>query len=98
MINRWNYKADVIYRNNFVTHNRILKLYKCAFYENVGLPCSIHINNNIMNRNGNYTRMKNYCLFSGRPRAVFKLFKLSRIMFKYFALHGKINGVRKASW
>ena len=41
-----------------------------------------------------YTR----CSRCGRPRAVYRKFKISRIMLRQLALEGKIPGMRKASW
>ena len=41
-----------------------------------------------------YTR----CELCGRPRAVYKKFKVCRICFRTLANAGKIPGVRKASW
>jgi small subunit ribosomal protein S14 len=42
----------------------------------------------------NYTR----CERCGRPRAVYRKFKLCRLCFRQLALDGKIPGVTKASW
>ncbi|NIA06215.1 MAG: type Z 30S ribosomal protein S14 [Actinobacteria bacterium] len=42
----------------------------------------------------NYTR----CALCGRPRAVYRKFKICRICFRNLASEGKIPGVRKASW
>ena len=41
-----------------------------------------------------YTR----CQLCGRPRAVYRKFKICRICFRTLASEGKIPGVRKASW
>lgn len=41
-----------------------------------------------------YTR----CQLCGRPRAVYRKFKICRICFRTLANEGKIPGVRKASW
>jgi len=41
-----------------------------------------------------YTR----CELCGRPRAVYKKFKICRICFRTLANQGLIPGVRKASW
>jgi small subunit ribosomal protein S14 len=41
-----------------------------------------------------YTR----CELCGRPRAVYRKFKICRICFRTLANEGKIPGVRKASW
>lgn len=41
-----------------------------------------------------YTR----CELCGRPRAVYRKFKLCRLCFRKLAHEGHIPGVRKASW
>jgi small subunit ribosomal protein S14 len=38
------------------------------------------------------------CELTGRPRAVYRKFRISRIMLRKLALEGKIPGMRKASW
>jgi len=43
-------------------------------------------------------RKYNRCLLCGRPRAVYRKFKICRICFRTLANEGKIPGVRKASW
>jgi small subunit ribosomal protein S14 len=49
-------------------------------------------------RNGSATRVKSRCVMTGRGRAVYRKFGLSRIKFRELALEGKIPGVTKASW
>jgi succinate dehydrogenase (ubiquinone) iron-sulfur subunit len=41
---------------------------------------------------------RNRCILTGRARAVFKYFKLTRMMFKNLAVKGNLVGLRKASW
>lgn len=41
-----------------------------------------------------YTR----CELCGRPRAVYRKFRVCRICFRNLAHEGRIPGVRKASW
>lgn len=53
---------------------------------------------NKLNRNTSKVRVKNRCVLTGRSRAVYKLFRLSRIKFREFANIGLIPGVTKASW
>jgi ribosomal protein S14 len=48
--------------------------------------------------NSSKTRIKNRCIFTGRSKAVYKDFKLSRIVFRELALSGQLPGIRKASW
>jgi small subunit ribosomal protein S14 len=42
----------------------------------------------------NYTR----CDRCGRPRAVFKRFRLCRVCFREMAHRGELPGIKKASW
>ncbi|MDR1267441.1 MAG: 30S ribosomal protein S14 [Holosporales bacterium] len=49
-------------------------------------------------RNGSAVRMRNRCLLTGRARAVYRKFNLSRLMFREMASAGLLPGVRKASW
>lgn len=49
-------------------------------------------------RNASPVRLRTRCVVSGRPRAVYREFMLSRIAFRELALEGKLPGVHKASW
>ena len=49
-------------------------------------------------RNSSRTRLKNRCSLTGRSRAYYRRFGISRIMLRELALKGQIPGVRKASW
>lgn len=49
-------------------------------------------------RNGNPTRVRNRCEVTGRPRAVYRKFKMSRIALRELANKGLIPGVTKSSW
>ena len=49
-------------------------------------------------RNGNPTRIRNRCELTGRPRAYYRKFRLSRIMLRELANKGLIPGVIKSSW
>ena len=49
-------------------------------------------------RNGAPTRLRNRCELTGRPRAVYRRFKLSRVALRELAAQGQIPGVTKASW
>ena len=43
-------------------------------------------------------RLKNRCFLTGRSRGYLRTFGISRIVFRDFALMGKLPGVIKASW
>ena len=49
-------------------------------------------------RNSSPVRLTTRCMVTGRPRAVYRKFGLSRIAFRELALQGKLPGVHKASW
>ena len=49
-------------------------------------------------RNGNPTRVRNRCEITGRSRAYYRKFRLSRIMLRELANKGLIPGVIKSSW
>ena len=49
-------------------------------------------------RNGNPTRIRNRCELTGRSRAVYRKFRLSRIMLRELGNKGLIPGVTKSSW
>jgi small subunit ribosomal protein S14 len=49
-------------------------------------------------RNANPTRVRNRCEMTGRPRAYYRKFRLSRITLRDLANKGMIPGVTKSSW
>jgi small subunit ribosomal protein S14 len=49
-------------------------------------------------RDASPTRIKSLCSMTGRSRAVYRKFKVSRIVLRQLALEGKVPGMRKASW
>jgi len=51
-----------------------------------------------MPRNGSLTRVVSRCQISGRPKAVYRKFMLSRIVLREMAHMGLIPGMIKASW
>lgn len=49
-------------------------------------------------RNASPTRIRNRCELTGRPRAYYRRFKISRIALRDLASSGQIPGVVKSSW
>jgi len=49
-------------------------------------------------RNSNPNRIRNRCSQTGRSRAYYRKFGLSRIALRELALQGELPGVTKASW
>ena len=48
--------------------------------------------------NSSPCRLRNRCIVTGRPRGVYRKFRLSRIAFRELANEGKLPGVIKSSW
>lgn len=49
-------------------------------------------------RSSSATRYRRLCQITGRPRAVYRKFKVSRIVLRDMALDGLVPGMKKASW
>jgi small subunit ribosomal protein S14 len=49
-------------------------------------------------RDANPNRIRNRCMLTGRPRAVYRKFQISRLMLRKLAHEGQIPGMMKASW
>ena len=49
-------------------------------------------------RNANPTRIRNRCEISGRPRAVYRKLKMSRIALRELGSKGLIPGLTTSSW
>lgn len=49
-------------------------------------------------RNSAPTRIRNRCELTGRPRAYYRKFRLSRVALRELASAGQIPGVVKSSW
>ncbi len=49
-------------------------------------------------RNANPTRIRNRCELTGRSRAYYRKFRLSRIMLRELGNKGLIPGLTKSSW
>lgn len=53
---------------------------------------------NKMPRDSSKIRLRNRCQLTGRPRGVYRKFKVSRLCFREMASFGLIPGVTKSSW
>lgn len=49
-------------------------------------------------RNSSKTRLRRLCRLTGRSRAVYRKFQVSRLVLRDMALDGLIPGMKKASW
>ncbi|CCM09917.1 30S ribosomal protein S14 [Candidatus Cardinium hertigii] len=49
-------------------------------------------------KNSSPVRLRNRCNITGRARGYIRRFGISRLVFRKWALEGKLPGIRKASW
>lgn len=49
-------------------------------------------------KNASPVRLRNRCCVTGRARGFLRKFGVSRLIFRKWALEGKLPGVEKASW
>ena len=52
----------------------------------------------VLPRNANPTRVRNRCEVTGRPRAYYRKFKMSRVALRELGSMGLIPGLVKSSW
>jgi small subunit ribosomal protein S14 len=51
-----------------------------------------------LNKNSFISKVHNFCVITGRPKAIFKNLKISRIIFRNKASFHKLVGIQKVSW
>ncbi|KAL5791909.1 hypothetical protein ACOSP7_000503 [Xanthoceras sorbifolium] len=109
-VNIWRQMSTMSEKRNIEDHKRRLlaakyevkrKLYK-ALHRDIELPNELRekylCKLSQLPRNSSFTRVRNRCIFTGRPRAVYEKFRMSRIVFRTLASQGMLMGIKKASW
>lgn len=95
-INRDNLRKQLIakYSEQRATLRRILK------DPNASMEDKVEAQNKFakLPRNSCSTRKNNRCAVSGRSKAYYNKFGISRIALRELALRGQLPGVRKSSW
>lgn len=89
-------------RRNLYSRYEIIRKQLKTIFENLSLPLSIRLEAytklNKLPRNSSITRLRRRCVVTGRGRAVYQDFKLSRLTFRELASGGYLAGVKKSSW
>jgi len=52
----------------------------------------------LLPRNSSLVRQHNRCQITGRPRAYYRKFGISRLVLREMGLRGEIPGLKKSSW
>lgn len=89
-------------RRLLMAKNELKRTQYKAICEDRNIPQSIRYEYSVklskMPRNSSRTRIRNRCIVTGRSRAVYSKFRVSRIVFRELASKGALTGVYKASW
>lgn len=76
------------------------KLYKA--FCNINIPSDMRDKHRYklskLPRNSSFARVRNRCIFTGRPRSVYEFFRIYRIVFRGLASRGSLMGIKKSSW
>lgn len=78
--------------------NQVNRLIEKILINDTKMPHGIHYNNTIQGKSKSISTFHARCRLSGRAKANFNNFKMSRMIFKRNSEFGLLNGVRKASW
>lgn len=89
-------KKTRINYNKFEKKRLLLK----AIANNQFLDISIQhkVTRYFLNIQGYKSKIKNYCLITARARGILRGYNISRMLFKQYASHGYLKGIKKASW
>lgn len=91
-------------------HKRRLKCVKYEYKkiqlksiaENSALPMELRFKARLdlteLPRDASVVRIRNRCILTGRPRSVYRRWRISRIKIRELMAENKIPGLRKSSW
>jgi ribosomal protein S14 len=79
---------------NKINYHRIKKMLSNDMF----LPFNFYYNLNIKGKNYSNSTYYTRCRISGRAKANFNKFKMSRMIFKRYGEQGYLNGIKKANW
>jgi len=91
-----------------VLDNRKRKLFKKNEIKRICLKIGLRLNNRFtlksivelgdLNRNSSLSKIQTRCFLTGRSKAVYRKFGVSRIKLREMILSGVQTGVKKSSW
>lgn len=89
-------------RRLLVAHYELKRAHYRALSQDRNLPLSFRFKMveklASLPRNSSKTRVRNRCTITGRPRGIYRRFRISRILCRFWAAQGIIPGVTQSSW
>ena len=98
---RYLIKKDLKNRKIFVKNEVKRMFFKIFFNDlqiNIEMRLFFYYQFNLFVRKAAVSRIRNLCLFTGRSRAVFRVFGVYRSVLKNLITTGFLSGIRKSSW
>nr|YP_010394649.1 ribosomal protein S14 [Plasmopara halstedii]DAZ89086.1 TPA_asm: ribosomal protein S14 [Plasmopara halstedii] len=92
-----NIKQRYIFKN-FEKNRLILKILSKNLNIEKNLRWKLQQKWFFFHQNSSITRIKNLCILTGRPKSIYRLFKISRIQLRQLASKGILPGISKYSW
>lgn len=77
---------------------QIMKIIKKIINEDSIIPLGLNIKEKNQGKRFTNSLFYTRCRFSGRAKANFNKFKMSRMIFKKYGENNYLNGLKKASW
>ena len=97
MIGRFFISKEYYIRKNFENKQLVKIANNMVKYDSL-LPLGLLYSSTIKGKRNSKSLFHTRCRFSGRSRANFNKFKMSRMIFKKYGENNFLNGVKKASW
>ena len=90
-------KRRQLYKLNEI-NNRILKILAYNTILTLSIRWKYMLKLTKLHKNSYSSKVHNFCILTGRPKSIFKNFKLSRISFRDKNAFNRIVGINKSSW
>lgn len=97
MVGRFFISKEYYIRKSF-EKKQLVKIANNIIKHDSLLPVGLQFNKYIKGKRNSISLFHTRCRLSGRARANFNKFKMSRMIFKKYGENNFLNGVKKASW
>lgn len=97
MVGRFFISKQFYIRERF-EKKQLMKIIKKIIRCDAKLPLGLDIKNQNQGKSKTKSLFYTRCRFSGRGKANFNKFKMSRMIFKKYGENAFLNGLKKASW
>lgn len=79
-------------------NKQLMKIIKNMIHSDFVLPTFLNYKQQNQGKSHSNSLLHTRCRFSGRAKANFNKFKMSRMIFKQYGENAYLNGLKKSSW